>query len=133
MTPAQKKALKALAKSRTPAELRGLFALIRKESDTSLLKALKDAPKPKAAAGDPLVKEITKTLAPILAPAAEKADLLVEHMGSLHKNVPAFEPKGIADAVKKLRARFKDSEIRAAAASLIAKLKKDFSTRETVS
>lgn len=133
MNPAQKKALQALAKNRAHAELKALFAIIRRESDAALLNAVKQEPAAKKAGGESLVRDIARMLAPILAPAAEKADMLVAHMARLHETAPVFEPKGLADAVKKLRTRFKDAEIRAGAASLIEKLKRDFSTRESVS
>jgi hypothetical protein len=133
MSPSQKAALKALCGKRHKPELKRLFALIRAHDDRALFAAI--APARKRAAkrpGDPLVREIETALRPILGPAAEKAELLVEHMAKKHRRKLAWEPKGVADAVRRLRAAFSDAQIRAAAKSLMAEMAELYSARETV-
>jgi hypothetical protein len=133
LTAEQTKALKTLAKGRKPAELKKLFAAIRKIEDRALLAAI--APAKKKAAkrkGDPLVRELEQTLKPIMGPAAEKADMLVEHIAKKHKRKLGIAPKGIADAAKQLRAKFSDEQIRAGAQSLMSHLAKLYGDRETV-
>jgi hypothetical protein len=133
LTAQQTKALKTLAKGRKPAELKKLFAAIRKIEDRALLAAI--APAKKKAAkrkADPLVRELEQTLKPIMGPAAEKADMLVEHIAKKHKRKLGIAPKGIADAAKQLRAKFSDEQIRAGAQSLMSHLAKLYGDRETV-
>ncbi|MBY0566973.1 MAG: hypothetical protein K2P70_06660 [Hyphomonadaceae bacterium] len=133
LTAEQTKALKTLAKGRKPAELKKLFAAIRKIEDRALLAAI--APAKKKAAkrkADPLVRELEQTLKPIMGPAAEKADMLVEHIAKKHKRKLGIAPKGIADAAKQLRAKFSDDQIRAGAQSLMSHLAKLYGDRETV-
>lgn len=133
LTAEQTKALKTLAKGRKPAELKKLFAAIRKTEDRALLAAI--APSKKKAAkrkADPLVRELEQTLKPIMGPAAEKADMLVEHIAKKHKRKLGIAPKGIADAAKQLRAKFSDEQIRAGAQSLMSHLAKLYGDRETV-
>jgi hypothetical protein len=72
---------------------------------------------------DPLVRDLALTLKPLLAPAAEKADMLVEHLGKTQQLMFAFEPKGLADAVRRLRAaKLSDAQISEGAKSLMAHL-----------
>lgn len=133
LTAEQTKALKTLAKGRKPAELKKLFAIIRKTEDRALLAAI--APAKKKAAkrkADPLVRELEQTLKPIMGPAAEKADMLVEHIAKKHKRKLGIAPKGIADAAKQLRSKFSDDQIRAGAQSLMTHLAKLYGDRETV-
>lgn len=133
LTAEQTKALKTLAKGRKPAELKKLFAAIRKIEDRALLAAI--APAKKKAVkrkGDPLVRELEQTLKPIMGPAAEKADMLVEHIAKKHKRKLGIAPKGIADAAKQLRAKFSDEQIRAGAQSLMSHLAELYGDRETV-
>jgi len=128
---AQKQALRAALRKRTRAELKALFALVRANDDRALLAALAP-PKPKARRGDPLVRDIERTLKPVMGPAAEKADMLIEFMAKKHRRKLAGEPKGFADAAKRLRAHFSDDQIRASAVGLLAKLAKLYGERETV-
>jgi len=129
----QLKALKALARGRKPAALKKLFAAIRATDDRALLAAIAPAKrrsaKPK---GDPLVRELEQTLKPIMGPAAEKADMLVEHIAKKHKRKLGIVPKGLADATKQLRVKFSDDQIRAGAQSLMSHLAKLYGDRETV-
>jgi hypothetical protein len=127
----QAKLLRAALRGRTPKEAKALFATVRAHDDKTLLAALRPAKK-KAKRGDPLVRELEQTLKPILGPAAEKADLLVEHLAKKHRRKLGIEPKGLADAAKQLRSKFSDDQIRAGAQSLVAHLAKLYGDRETV-
>ncbi|MBX9747760.1 MAG: hypothetical protein K2X34_12710, partial [Hyphomonadaceae bacterium] len=92
------KALKALARGRSRPALKKVFAAVRAHDDKALFAAI--APAQKKAAkrkGDPLVRDLEQTLKPILGPAAEKADMLVEHIAKKHQRKLAFAPKGLAD------------------------------------
>jgi hypothetical protein len=83
-------------------------------------------------AGDPLLREIEQTLKPLVARSAEKAEMLVEHLEKKHQRTLGFEPKGLADAVRRLRAAgLSDDQVRAGAKSLMAHLAK-LHGRETV-
>lgn len=132
---AQTKLLRTAFKGRTRAELKKLFALVRAHEDRTLLAAaLPKAKKPAAKRkGDPLVRELEQTLKPIMGPSAEKAEMLIEHIAKKHRRKLGIEPKGLADAAKRLRAsRFSDEQIRAGAQSLMAHLAKLYGDRETV-
>lgn len=128
------KALRAAARGRSRAEIKSVFAAVRAHDDRALFAAL--APKKKRAAkrkGDALVRDLDRTLKPLLGPAAEKADLLVEHLAKKHRRKLGIAPKGLADAARQLRARkLSDDQIRAGAESLIAQLAKLHGDRETV-
>ncbi len=132
LTAEQAKALRAIVRKRAPAELKAAFALIRVQSDRALLAALAPPKKRDKKAPDPLVRELAQTLKPIIAPAHEKADLLVEHIAKRHRKKLAFQPKGLADAARQLRTKFTDDQISASAKSLIAHLAKLYGDRETV-
>lgn len=124
----------ALRRGRTPAELRRVFAIVRKSSDRALLKALspaqKTAPKRKA---DPLVRDLDLALRPILAPATEKAEMLIEHLAKKHRRKMPITPKGLSDAARQLRAHnLTDDQIRAGARSLIDHLTKFYGGSEGV-
>jgi hypothetical protein len=127
----QAKLLRAALRGRSPREAKALFAAVRTHDDKTLLAALRPAKK-KAKRGDPLVRELEQTLKPILGPAAEKADMLVEHIAKKHRRKLGIEPKGLADAAKQLRTKFSDDQIRAGAKSLIVHLGKLYDDRETV-
>jgi hypothetical protein len=81
---------------------------------------------------DPLLRDLQRTLKPLMAPASEKAELLVEHIAKRSRRKVAFEPKGLADAVRRLRSDFSDDEIREAAVSLVTHLSDLYDGRETV-
>lgn len=131
MSPAEKKALKSLCGKRGKPELKRLFALIRAHDDRALLAAI--APKrTRKAATDTLPRDLSKTFAPLVAPAAEKAELLVEHLVKKHRRKLKLAPKGLADAARALRLHFTDAQIRAGAESLIKDLTKQYDARETV-
>jgi len=129
----QVKALKALSRGRSRAELKKLFAAVRAHDDKALFAAIAPAKKRTAKRKpDPLVRDLEQTLKPILGPAAEKADMLVEHIAKKHRRKLGIAPKGIADAAKQLRSKFSDDQIRAGAKSLVAHLAKLYGDRETV-
>jgi hypothetical protein len=133
LSAAQTKLLRAGLRSRSRTELKRLFALVRANDDRNLLAAI--APARKRAArprGDALVRDLERTLKPIMGPAREKADLLVEHLARKHRRKLAFEPRGLADAARQLRTRFTDEQIRTGAQSLMAQLAKLYGDRETV-
>lgn len=133
MTPAERKAVQALCGKRGKPELKKLFALIRANNDRALLAAVTPAKKRAAKRrGDPLAREVDLTLKPIIGPAAEKAELLVEHMAKKHRRKLGATPKGLASAVRDLRSTFSEAQIRAGAKSLLAHLAEQYSSRETV-
>jgi hypothetical protein len=81
---------------------------------------------------DPLVREVQQTLKPLLDPAAEKAAMLVEHLSKAHGRALVAEPKGLAGAIRQLRAaKFSDVQISEGAKALMADLAK-LHGRETV-
>lgn len=129
----QKKALRALARGKSKAELKALFALARSHSDRALLAAAFPAKKKaQAKKGDPLVREIEAMLRPILGPASEKGELLIQHVARKHKLALRETPKGVADAVRRLRKHVSDTQIRNGAKTLLSELAALYSTRESV-
>ena len=129
---AQKQLLHAIARKRSRAELKSLFATIRANDDRALLAALTPAKKKTKRRGDPLVRALEQSLQPVLAPSAEKAEMLVEHLAKKHRRKLSFETTGLGDAARRLRAaKFSDAQIRAGAESLVAHLAKVHG-RETV-
>lgn len=132
LTPAQIKKLRAAISARPKAELKAAFALVRAHKDETLISAIAPASKRAKRAPDPLVRSLEKTLKPIIAPGHEKAELLVEHIAKKHRKKLALAPKGLADATRQLRLKFRDDQIAAAAESLMAHLKKLYGDRETV-
>lgn len=121
--PAEAKLLRAALRQGPRRELKHAFALIRTHDDRALLAAIAPA-KARARRRDPLVRELEQTLRPIMGPAHEKADLLVEHIARTHRRKLGLEPTGLAEAARKLRAHFSDDQIGAAAKSLVARLAK---------
>jgi hypothetical protein len=128
------KMLRQALRGRSRAELKRLFAAIRTHEDRDLIAAL--APPKKRTAKrkvDPLVRDLEQTLKPILGPASEKADLLVEHLAKKHRRKLAIAAKGLADAARQLRAKkLSDDQIRAGAKGLVAHLAKLYGAQETV-
>lgn len=130
---AQARLLRTAVRGRSRPELKRLFAAIRAHDDASLLAAL--APTPRRSAKrktDPLTRDLQRILKPIMGPASEKAELLVEHIAKRRRRRLAFEPKGLADAARQLRASFSDDQIREGARSLVAHLASFHGDRETV-
>lgn len=129
----QASALRTLTRNRSRAEVKKLFALVRQHDDRALLAAIAPAKKPTPKRkGDPLVRELEQTLKPVMGPAQEKADLLIEHIAKKHRRKLSYQPKGLADATRQLRTKFSDDQIRAGAKSLMTHLAKLYGDRETV-
>lgn len=129
----QAKLLKSVLKKRPKAELKRAFALMRAHDDRALLAAIAPAKKRTAKrVGDPLVRELEQTLRPIMGPAQEKADLLIEHIAKKHRRKLGFQPKGLADAARQLRTKFSDDQISAGAKSLVSHLTKLYGDSESV-
>lgn len=124
LKPDDAKTLRAILGRRSRPELRRLFALVRANTDRTLLAAALPKKKEPKRRGDPLVRELEQTLKPILGPSQEKADLLVEHIAKKYKRKLVYQPKGLADATRQLRTKFSDDQIAAGAKSLVAHLAK---------
>jgi|CXWL01.1.fsa_nt_gi hypothetical protein len=122
--------LRAALGRRTRPELKSLFKLVRTHDDRALLEAISSPRKQRRA--DSLVREVKNTLKPILGPAAEKGELLVGHLTKSRRRATAFEPKGLADAVRHLRTTFTDEQIRKGAKRLILRLTKLHGERDLV-
>jgi len=124
MKPEDAKLLRAALGRWSRSELKRLFALARAHPDRALLAAALPAKKKAKPKGDPLVRELEQTLRPILGPAHEKADMLIEHIAKKHRRKLGFQPKGLAEATRQLRTRFSDDQIAAGAKSLVTQLAK---------
>lgn len=131
MSPDEKKTLKALCGKRGKPELKRLFALIRAHDDRALLAAITPKRKRKAVA-DTLSRDLSRTFASLVAPASEKAEMLVEHLAKKHRRKLKIAPKGLADAARALRPHFTDVQIRAGAEALLRDLAQQYDARETV-
>lgn len=130
---AQARLLRAAARGRSRPELKRLFAAIRAHNDASLLAALAP-PRERSTKRktDPLARDLERILKPIMGPASEKAELLVEHIAKSRRRKLAIEPRGLADAARQLRAKFSDDEIRESARGLVTHLASLHGDRETV-
>ncbi len=128
------KLLRRTLRGRSRAELKRLFAAVRRHDDTTLLDIVAPIRRRRAKRPpDPLLCDIERSLKPLLAPASEKGDLLVEHLAKKHRRKLAIAPKGLADAVRQLRAKeFSDEQIRAGARSLMTQLARLYGEHETV-
>ncbi|MGE0595455.1 MAG: hypothetical protein AB7P07_03770 [Hyphomonadaceae bacterium] len=131
MKAAEKTALRALFGRRSPAEIKALAALIRATDDRALRAALAP-PRVRPKVSSSLTKDVAEALKPLMAPAAEKADLLIEHMARHHRVEIAYAPRGLADAVRRLRKRFTDRQIRAGAKHLAAELARRHGGRDAI-
>lgn len=134
LSAADTKLLRVALRGRSRAETKRLFLLVRTKSDKALLAAVSPAKKKRPARKrDPLLRDVNQILKPILGPAAEKSDLLIEHMARQHRRKLGAAPKGLADAIRGLRAKkFSDDQIRAGATGLVAQLAALYGDRETV-
>jgi len=128
------KLLRQALRGRSRADLKRIFAAIRAHEDRALLAALASRkPRRSKRKADSLTRDLERTLKPILGPAAEKADLLVEHIAKKYRRRLDIAPKGLADAARQLRAKkLTDDQIRAGAHSLVAHLAKLYGGQETV-
>jgi hypothetical protein len=129
MDKATARTLRMLARTRTKAELAALFAAIRAESDKALLAAA--APPKKAPRRKDFAAGVAERLAPILGPATEKAEMLIDALAATHGeiDIPAV---GLLPTIRKLAARYGEDAVAAAADALMARLKAWGSTRERV-
>lgn len=87
---------------------------------------------PRKPAADALVRDLQRILKPLMAPASEKAEMLVEHIATRRGCEFDFHPRGLADAVRRLRGNVTDDEIRNAATELVTQLSDLYDGRETV-
>lgn len=103
------------------AALKRLFAAIRRLDDASLIAALAPpapAAKPRRAGGAVLA-DVRARLAPLLAPAQEKADALAASMAAAAGDAP-LRARGLAAMVTALTRRYGADVVRAGAAKLMA-------------
>ena len=121
--------LRMLARTRSRAELETLFAAIRAGSDRALLDAA--APPKRKAATQDFAAKIAAQLAPILGPAAEKADMLIDALAET-KGPVAIRPDGLVPTIRRLAARYGEQAVALAADALMARLAAWGSTRERV-
>ncbi|MBI3437405.1 MAG: hypothetical protein HY054_01905 [Proteobacteria bacterium] len=129
---AQKQLLRAALKKRSRAELKALFAAVRGADDRTLLAALASPKKLPRRPGDPLLRSIDQVLKPLMAPGAEKAEMLIEHLAKRHRRKLSSSATGLAAAIRNLRAaNLSDEQILAGAKTLMAQLAK-LHGRETV-
>jgi hypothetical protein len=128
----QAKLLRAALRRAPKPALKRAFALIRAHDDHALLAAMAPSRAIRRRRRDPLVRDLERTLKPIMAPAREKAELLIEHLARKHRRKLSLEPKGLADAARQLRVRFSDAEIETAARSLLSQLTRRHGRRDTV-
>jgi hypothetical protein len=127
------RALRKAAEALTEAELKALLAYVRTRTNDKLLALAKgEARKPRKtkpkAEAPTLTAEITALMQPILGPAQEKADLLLDACGAS----PEVQAKTLGEAVRKLRRSHGDDHIRAVAQELMARIAKRHGMRETV-
>lgn len=133
MSPAERALLRQLAHGRSRADLERLIALIRRTDDAELtLAAFEPPPAKLRRPRDPLTEEVDQTLAPLLARAAEKADLLIAEAQRGRRAAPEIMAKGVASAVRKLRALYGEDGVRSAARALMARIAREHDPRETV-
>lgn len=129
---AQKKLLRTALKKRTRAELKTLFSAIRGSDDRALFAALASPKKKAKPAADPLLRAVDQALKPLMAPGAEKAEMLIEHVAKKHRRKLSASATGIAAAIRLLRAaNLTDEQILAGANNLMSALTK-LHGRETV-
>ena len=78
-----------------------------------------------------LAARVTAMLAPVVARASEKADMLIDELAHTEGPV-AIKADGLAPTVRRLAARYGEDAVEAAAIALMARLKAWGSTRERV-
>lgn len=123
-------ALKSLARTRTPAEMRALFRTIRKDSDAVLLAAIAPPKKVKKKQPD-FAAKIAARLAIIHGPAADKADALIGVLEENHGPID-IAGGGLAPVIRKLAKRFGEKAVTRATDALMKKIEAMGSMRETV-
>jgi hypothetical protein len=122
--------LRMLARTRSRKEMETLFAAIRAESDRALLAAAAPPQKKKAAAPD-FAAKIAEQLAPILGPATEKAEMLIDALAETQGPVSVV-PAGLVPTIRRLVARYGEHAVSHAAGALMTRLATWGSTRERV-
>ncbi len=130
LSAAERAALRRLARGRDRKALEALFALIKRAPTHALMDAALPSPKRTTRAADTLIEEVNALFKPLLAPASEKADLLIEACRALPGggDCPA---RGLVDAVRRLSARHGEAAVRKAAHAVMSDLS-HLSMRETV-
>ncbi len=106
-------AIQVLRARLSEAELRALFEDIRANRDRELL-----GPRAKAPSEDALVEAVKALLAPSPASSARKGAMLVAELERLTGRSFGVAARGLADAVRRLRAHLSDDDIRDGAFSL---------------
>ena len=127
MDAATRRTLRRLARTRTPEQLAALFAAIRSHDDAALLAA--PAKTRRRNAG--FAEAQAARLAPIVAPAAEKAEMLLEAFAERHGPV-SIRPDGLLPTIRRLAAQYGEDTVAAAVDALMARLAQWGSTRERV-
>ncbi len=130
LDPATQRTLRMLARTRSRREMEALFAAIRAESDRALLAAAA-APTKKSKPAPDFAAKIAAQLAPILGPATEKAEMLIDALAETQGPV-AITPAGLVPTVRRLVARYGEHAVAHAADALMARLAAWGSTRERV-
>lgn len=127
MDAATRRTLRMLARTRSPAELAALFAAIRAGEDDTLLAAATERIERRA----DFASAIAARLAPIVATAAEKAEMLIEALAE-REGAIAMRATGLQPTIRKLAARYGEGAVEFAADALMARMAQWGSTRERV-
>ena len=122
--------LRMLARTRTRTEMETLFAVIRAESDRALHAAAAPPAKRKKPAPD-FAAKIAAQLAPILGPATERAEMLIDTLAETHGPVNVVAA-GLVPTIRRLVSRYGEHAVAHAADALMARLAAWGSTRERV-
>ena len=122
--------LRMLARTRTRKEMETLFAAIRAESDRALLAVAAPAMTRKKPAPD-FAARIAAQLAPVLGPATEKAEMLIDALAETQGPI-GLAPAGLVPTIRRLTARYGEHAVGHAADALMARLARWGSTRERV-
>lgn len=130
MDDATLRTLRMLARTRSRKEMETLFAAIRAESDRALLAAAAPPAKKKQPAPD-FAARIAVQLAPILGPATEKAEMLIDALAETQGPV-SIAPAGLVPTVRRLATRYGEPAVAQAADALMTRLAAWGSTRERV-
>lgn len=130
LDPAVTATLRMLSRTRSRKEMETLFAAIRAESDRTLLAAAAPAPKKTPPTPD-FAARIAAQLAPILGPATEKAEMLIDALTESEGPV-SIAPSGLVPTIRKLAKRHGEHAVARAADALMARLATWGSTRERV-
>lgn len=124
--------LRAVVRKAPRRRLKAAFAAIRSHSDHDLFATILPAKPRKRRAKDPLVRDVEAALKPVMGPASEKAEMLVEHLSKKHRRRFDFQPAGLTDSVRRLRATLSDDDIRDGARGLVEGLAQLYGDREAV-